>query len=687
VAAALGAFSVPTAGASSVGFSGPTISSVTLTRPLWGRLPSSPNASVPVCPLTGVFWSCFDPAIVQLTVAGSGFAAWAPGVLRELSYCDDAAANCSLGGPGWDATAGVPPPAPQGAGPTGAPGAPLWVASWDDALITAFSTRSTGTVRVRLTSWGVAPPASGLTAPSWVQEAAQSFKDLSPSITAIRGAGAAFPTVGDPSRVVAIDVDQLAGATGVNVTVGGAPAPLCTAAGVPLSTPEALKAMLDAGGPLLWTLYFTVPAGQGRGTPVVVLRTRGADAPSLSDGSVTVDYIPPFLSTGSVDGRLIAGGTGAVRDFSFGALGVVVNVSTDGTEVVALRGVNLGTSPVAFFSPTFAPALAPPFSVPAAPCALVADQTCVTFTMPQGQGGAWIMRLTAGNQAAAPVAWAYAPPVVVSLAQVGAPDPALPPGFPTEGGVTVLLTGRNFGPPTAPGPFSVTFGLPSFPMSTWAACTSISRISHYAVSCVLPAGSGAALSMAVLVGDVVGLTPAVFSYGAPAVTGWSSSEGTTPADPALGWAFPVARGSTTGGALLTARGYNFGALDPAAHCAFLTWALRPPDTAPPPAPQRAHTCNGGEDWLGEGEVSASLIVAWGHRAITFRAPEGLGEKELQLNIREARWPTPPRPRACPASATAIPSFSPQRWPPPPQRSPLARRCPRSCSSTPRVGTL
>jgi hypothetical protein len=654
VAAVLGSFSVPQAGVSTVGFTGPSISSVTLTRPPWTQPPSSPNATAPACPLTGVAWSCFDPAVMQLTIAGEGFAAWAPGVLRELAYCDDAAANCSKSGSGWDATAPVSPPPPQGSGPTGAVGAPLWVATWDNRLITAFSTRAMGSVRVRLTSWGVAPPVSGLPAPTWVQEAVQSFKDLSPSITAIRGAAAPFPTVGDPARVVAIDVDQLAGATSVNVTVGGAPAMLCNAGGVLLATPADFKAVvLDAGGPLLWTIYFTVPAGQGRGMPVVVVRTRGTDAPALSNGAVTVDYIQPMLAAASVDGARLTGGDGAFRDYSLGGVGVVVNVSTDGTEVVTLRGTNLGVAPVAVFSPTSSPALAPPFFVPTAACVGVFDHSCVTFAMPQGQGGRWAMGLNAGNQAAAPVAWAFSPPVVTALTQVGAPDSALPPGFPTEGGVTVLLTGRNFGPPAAPGPFSVTFGLTSFPQASWASCTSINRISHYAVSCVLPPGSGASLTMAVLVGDVVGFTPGVFSYGAPVVTGWASSAGITPADASSGWLFPVARGPTVGGALLTVTGYNFGALDPAAHCAFLTWAQRPPDAAPPPAPQRTHTCNGGEDWLGEGEIDASLVVAWGHRSVTFRAPEGLGEKELQLNVRGGLL-QPPRRGGGGANVTAAP---------------------------------
>ena len=531
-------------------------------------------------------------------------------------------------------------------------------------------------VQVSLGSTGAWGPPSDPTGPRrFTQSAAAGFSDLSPSILSLRGAGQPFPTLGDPTRPVTLEVLNLQGASSLSISVGGANATLCSgSSGVPLDA-QGIARALAAGGPTVWTISFLVPPGQGRGVGVVVTRWRGGEY-SLSDaGGASIDYLPPLLLLYSTSGpRTGDSGVRPITLASGGVGGTVVNISTDSSETLSLLGTNLGTAPyltlLSFATPT---PLTPPKTIPftslTLPCppgsapaaaAAAASLYCLSFPAPPGVGTAYSLLLFAGNQATPPLPLTYTPAVVGRLVPLDAPPPGSPPeGISTEGGQRVLLTGSNFGPPDSLLPFAIAFGPPTQPSSTWAQCGDVRRTSHTSATCTLPQGSGAGLSVGILTGNVLGTTAAVFSFAPPLITGvtcggaamdsgsgsgvlvvgnTSTSSGlvnggcTLTPTPSL--AFPLVRSPTRGGALVTILGHNFGAPAPTAHCAFWTWAQRPADAADPPPgqPLRAHTCNGGEDWLGEGEVDATLVVFWSHRAITLSIPPGLGEKELQLNV-------------------------------------------------------
>ena len=114
LAAASGSYSAPDPLAA-LSFTGPSIVSVAITLPSWSL--AAGGGSSAACPLTGPAWSCFDPSIVQVQIYGTGFAAAAPGVLRELQFCDDSAANCSLSSSWAEPGSGAQPPPPWAAAP------------------------------------------------------------------------------------------------------------------------------------------------------------------------------------------------------------------------------------------------------------------------------------------------------------------------------------------------------------------------------------------------------------------------------------------------------------------------------------------------------------------------------------------------------------------------------------------
>jgi hypothetical protein len=700
-----GSYSAPSLSAA-VRFAPPVVNLVVVSRPGWigqAQVPCPFNATV-LAP-GAASWSCADPKVLQLVLVGSNFGGAAPGLTRQLFYCDDLLpGNCSSG----DAWAVVPPtsPAPPlGSGPCAA-GAPLWVASWQHDRIVGYTTADHGLLMVSLASVGVfgAPIRQNVTT---------SFSDVSPTISQVCVSSVAppwpagsqacvapnaavdtpfpppplapFPCAGDPSRLVAITVDQLAGSDGLQVTVGGTPVDICDAAGNVIPPNQVRAVVLDTQGlepPFLWTILFRVPPGQGRFVPIVVQRLRGGSAPAPSDYSATLDYAPPTLTSVVVtfpgdatnaSSRVYA----AVPDPVTGApvFSTPVSVPTDGSAVVQLRGTNLGTPPTLLMEPASQNFTAPTGLTPCGGPAF----SCWAFSAPAGEGAGWALALWQGASSVPTVAggapnpkvlipWAYDAPRVFAVTSVTPLDPSLPPGLPTEGGILVRLTGVNFGRPWSPSGVAVNFGLPADPQSSWAACGSVARNSQTDITCVLPEGSGANLSLAINVAGVVGTSVGAFSYGAPVVSSVGSSQGSSPGAVVAagaggeGWAFPVLRGGTRGGAVVTLLGRNFGAQRPE-HCAFLAWAGRPVPQLPTAlslgdssfSTPRLFSCNGVEDWLGEGEVAAAQVLSWNHTALSFLVPPGLGAKEVQVSVRGSLI-APPRDRFTPTAPGAVPRF-------------------------------
>ena len=629
-------------------FFDPKVSSVVISMPPWL---SNPNVS---CPLVSAAptWTCESPLIYKLEISGANFGGAAPGLTRQLFSCDlDALGLNPMCNSLADWGSGAQPGLPLGNGPRN-DAAQLWVDTWTHTSIIAYTTRSAGALMVSLSS-------SGVTATStFTQTAIATFQNLAPSIISILGAEAPFPTAGDSTRIVTIQVVELAGAASISVTVGGALAALCDSTGAPVASTAAMGVpVISSVGPV-WSVYFRVPPGQGLRVPVIITRQLGAFV-TPSDSRATVDYIAPVL----VSARVFDSSGASFVDTAVGGGSAAFNVSTNG-NIVELRGTNLGTSPsvtLQQFSASAAGSVVTQTITLAggavSSCGSVGS--CWSVAVPPGEGGQWTLTLEAGNQASAPAPWTFTPPTVSNVAAAG----PLAHGFSTQGGDTIILQGFNFGrvaattgsPPNStysPSTFAaiaapaVSLGLPSDPLSAWFSCTNVARLGPDVLSCVLPEGAGSGLSIAIVVGDLVGISPNAISYGSPLVAGLSSSVGAalnaTAWEVALsGMQLPVTPlGPTAGGALVTITGFNFGRASPS-NCAFFTWAQRAAKDVLLSAAPDVHVCDGGEGWLGEGEIDVSYVRSWTHTSIVLAVPPGIGQKELQIVVKGAAL-QPPR---------------------------------------------
>ena len=400
----------------------------------------------------------------------------------------------------------------------------------------------------------------------------------------------------------------------------------------------------------------TTPPGVGRDL-AWTLTIAGQIISSSAQNSIT--YTPPLFTAV----RVIDSVSGAVLDVQNLARGA--NASTSGGATVLVGGTNFGPAPTWLIST--GPDVSLPLTACVAPASWASGTPCWTFTAPPGAGAGLTLSVFAGNQPAT-MPWSFNAPVVFSLVPAVTPS-SLPPGsigFPTTGGVLLNITGVYFGS-SAFASVSVSFGMPSVPLAFWQPCgfpdsssPSVSIAEPDAVlQCLLPEGSGAQLSVAVTVTSTVfsaaggrppalpvtGITPAVFSYDRPVVFTVASSSSVSPPTDA-GATFPILRGPAAGGTTLTLTGMNFGAAKvfityPSTgagafeECAFLTWR-QSPDRA-----LKTLTCNGAEDWVGEGEIAANsgigpgYVLSWSHTGITLRVPPGLGQKVLQLSINGA----------------------------------------------------
>jgi len=257
---------------------------------------------------------------------------------------------------------------------------------------------------------------------------------------------------------------------------------------------------------------------------------------------------------------------------------------------VRVVGTNLGQTPV-LYTGDWLVAGAPPPPV-GTPCAgTEGTATCFEFPTPPGEGsghqlaggvngsyatsgGFYPFSLVAGGQAAAMWSAAYAAPVVTGVVSATGQ-------FPTRGGVGITLVGTNFGVTPAARPASPVavsfFAFPGDPGTVNA--TGCVRVSQTAITCTLPPGSGAGLSVSVTVADETGVTPSLLSYDAPNVT----SVSVVSMGPWDGVMPGMAMGATTGGSVVTLTGSNFGP--------WPTWV---------PLPSAGTTVGGASVWGGVG---------------------------------------------------------------------------------------
>ncbi len=633
----------------------PYITDVVVTRALF--YPADTNASaVPTngdyvrCPfaVSDPTWSCTDPSIMQVFIIGDNFGAdpgkskFIDGVARSLDLlCRNyTAEGIPQLGEVWGTDCRDRLNSPVR----------LYLHAWDHRTIRAFSNIPIGTLRLTLftpQTWDGKTDTIVLSRP---------FKNDAPAIGNLRGAFTGIPSAGsvDP---IELDVENLGGSTELLVTVGGRPATVVlndcrggsqTAGQWIVADTTALRsALISCGTPPTWTIRILAPPGQGSSVPIVITRYTGAQAFS-SNTNTKVSYAKPVITGVAV--QLPPGGSsgfGAVVPVSITSNPTVV-VPTDGSIRVRVVGTNLGTEPVIWTGDSM---MVPTASI--APCwELGQNFTCWEFTSPAGEGdgfdvGGYKLYLIAGDneQTSNKINTAYEVPVVTGFS---APD-----SFPTAGGVSVVFTGRNFGqynPARGTSTvISVFFAQPGRDGPALA-CTDIQRLSHYAINCTLPEGSGSNLNVTVTVAGLRGGSAGpIFSYDMPIITRaymvsdadfaenstdlstWTVPANASVVEPGVNSAALELGGPTVGGSWIILEGANFGTRDPAAHCVFMTWRYRPNVAG------RNHTCNNGEDFLGEGEVPASSVTSipggWTHTRIVFRTSPGIGHKELELSIR------------------------------------------------------
>jgi hypothetical protein len=164
-----------------------------------------------------------------------------------------------------------------------------------------------------------------------------------------------------------------------------------------------------------------------------------------------------------------------------------------------VRGSNFGPAPVVYAGLSVAPAHV---------CSSSSDEVVFIVPAGEGSGGAgysvYLVAADQTSQAATPLRVQYADPVVTAVTPTG----------PTAGGVRITVTGANFGVSTP----TVWLGASRVSM---APCASVVRLSHSALTCTLPAGSGQRLSVFMSVADLPAgdlAQGASFSYNRPVIT-------------------------------------------------------------------------------------------------------------------------------------------------------------------------
>ena len=181
------------------------------------------------------------------------------------------------------------------------------------------------------------------------------------------------------------------------------------------------------------------------------------------------------------------------------------NGPTQGGTSLTLTGTNLGSSGQIMFGT---------FSVTSIQSW---NSTQIVFTLPPGEGRDLLWQFQAGNQGAPPGFFSYDPPEIQTIT---------PPTGPTLGGVTLSVTGKNFGL----GPTVLFDGQFVQPTTN----------SHTQIQFTLPRGQGTNRMITVMAGTQTSNTKA-FDYAAPFILSVTPSNG-----------------PSAGGTLITISGLNLG---------------------------------------------------------------------------------------------------------------------------------
>jgi hypothetical protein len=456
-------------------------------------------------------WKCNDPTLQLLVVTGFYFgpdptATGSPPspVSQFLDY--QPLNGNGTAAPQWIATA-------FGAAAE-SPSAPLYIYSWSDTQIVAYTHATSGEVRVRLTNTGW--DGSAQTAESWPMLITAS----APTVTYVSGDLYDVPTTGgDPLDPLIIQVTGLDPTSDyLTVSVCGYNATLLTGVGSTALTPAAQQAgfIQPFGSPT--TFYVLFPPGQGTFCQIVVNQVTpatGEVVPALfywyMDYSYpTFDNITLLQSNGSWV-------TWQLADYQY----PTVPLPTNGT-VLRLVGANLGVAPSLSMWPSWnyaSPRMLFGAGVPCGPA-----QTCYEFRSPPGQGTAayayswgytsigFTVELFWGTDDTSPylpLYFVYNTPTVTGIVSSSGSVPTTGGG---GSGDVLYIHGYDFGVPIAAlgqteatSNISVSFYRPQDVggINTSFACAPVTRISHTLMTCPLPPGSGANLTVHVSGVDVM----------------------------------------------------------------------------------------------------------------------------------------------------------------------------------------
>jgi hypothetical protein len=564
----------------------------------------------------------------------------------------------------------------------------VYIQSWTHDRIVAYAKTTAASLRLELDS-SITDTFAGYNP---VTEVIRTFTQASPDIGAISGAVSDIPTTGG-TAFFQIQVYNLVSGNDVEVFVGDRMATLVLsgcgsvpAAASIIASVSAQIATLPGGSPV--TICAIPPAGQGSSAPVQVFSINTISlAREGSNTGFYVSYLPPVVDSIEVWDAGQAAFTQKVLPSFSKTPATTVTVPTDGSTTLRVYGTNLGVAPLVFMGDYKAAG----GGLNATECPGTAGtHTCYQLRSAAGEGdglqypedygatSGFRIFLAADDQDSSQMYFSYRAPVVTAV--TAAPGAALP----TEGGTSVLVSGSNFGEQVGVRPATVvdvSFYVPG-PNRDDIFCVNVVRLSHTLLNCTLPEGSGKNLSVAVTIANIVGGSDRVMSYDPPTLNtvtliqasnmatlagviggggGWGGNGSSSSAinraianffvpstgsffttyagtfanvtGPGISGGQPGAyspsllEGQTGGRDVIVLEGRNFGVLDADAHCVMFTWAFRGRDNT------RAHVCDGYESFLGEGEVSSSSVIYWSHTLIVLYTPEGLGTKDVEVNVR------------------------------------------------------
>ena len=542
-----------------------------------------------------------------------------------------------------------------------------YVFNWDHEVVTMFTAVRYGAVVVNITATSFYDAESQLpqsTSPV-------SFVDFSPRVSGLSGAITTFATAG--GEVLEIEVLHLLSTTELEMRVNNRTCPLVDASGALIPPAEVYDRIIKKpDGTIItpdttWTVRCLTPPGQGRNQFVVVYRD------GQRSSGFPVDYRRPVVTGVSV----VASGSPHTQPKLVDGGLVTVSADTQGYEM-QIDGNNLGDCPVVYFGKSMDIAetgvvgafTSVRFCDPITPGASsVATHTKLTLPVPEGYGVDVEVLVVAGDQKPAErVFLDYNPPQITSLAVAPADSIDGVAAGPTSGltpagaPVVVTLSGNNFGidgDSFGLNVMKVWLGRDGPGMMGYALCEGVARDAvdpHHKLTFELPPGSGSLIRAKLAVpGHRVTSAP-LFRYRAPSLTATigvarppAADPGFTPEDSARRLdgapdsdagapselvrrlvatsASPSAQrdGPTNGGTLVTLTGTNMGGMNES-HCVFVMWA----NTQHTPAEL---SCNGVEDFPGEGQVPFANIVSATHEEVVFRMPPGMGARMIYLQLR------------------------------------------------------